>query len=158
MDLRGVEAPSAYGPVEDEYRAVREAVGVIDLGTLGRLDVKGRDAPRGCSTLCTRTSSRSCSQERAGTGVICDDAGIILDDGTVTRLSEDHYFITTSTGNVDFVEQWLQWWIAAQGLDAHVTNLTDGLAAVERGRPGGIRDLLEETDQRRASQARLFPI
>ena len=142
MDLGEWKRPHAYGPVEEEYSAVREAVGVIDLGTLGRLDLKGRDAPRLLDFVYTHIFSKL-QPGKSRYGVICDDAGIILDDGTVTRLSEDHYFITTSTGNVDFVEQWLQWWIAAQDLDAHVTNLTDGLAAVNVAGPKA-RDLLKK--------------
>src|SRR5207244_640521 len=78
-------------------------------------------------------------------GVICDDAGIILDDGTITRLSGDnnHYFITTTTGNVDFVEQWLTWWATAMRWDAQVTNVTAGLAAVNVAGPKA-RDLLRK--------------
>ena len=34
-------------------------------------------------------------------GVVCDDAGIILDDGTISRLGEDRFFLTTTTGNAD---------------------------------------------------------
>ena len=39
--------------------------------------------------------------------LMCDEGGIILDDGTISRLEDDHYFITTTTGNLDFVYQWL---------------------------------------------------
>ena len=48
--------------------------------------------------------------------VLCDEAGIMLDDGTVSRLAEDHYFITTTTGNLDFVDQWMKWWLAGIGM------------------------------------------
>jgi sarcosine oxidase, subunit alpha len=145
MDLGEWKRPHAYGPVGEEYAAVRGAVGVIDLGTLGRLDVKGKDTPGLLDFVYTHVFSKV-QPGKSRYGVICDDAGIILDDGTVTRLSEDHYFITTSTGNVDFVEQWLEWWIAAQNLDAHVTNLTDGLAAVNVAGPRA-RDLLKKLTQ-----------
>ena len=47
--------------------------------------------------------------------MICDEAGIMLDDGTISRLADDHYFITTTTGNLDFVQQWLEWWLAGPG-------------------------------------------
>jgi heterotetrameric sarcosine oxidase gamma subunit len=73
--------------------------------------------------------------------VLCDEAGIILDDGTISRLAEDHYFITTTTGNLDFVQQWLEWWLVGTGWDVHITNLTGGRAAVNVAGPKA-RDVL----------------
>ena len=66
-------------------------------------------------------------------GVLCDEAGIMLDDGTVSRLADDHYFITTTTGNLDFVHQWMKWWLVGTGWDVHITNLTGGLRGRESG-------------------------
>lgn len=126
--------------VQMEYRAVRERVGLIDVSTLGKLDVKGRDAGR----LFDKVYAGSLSDLRLGRvrySVLCDEAGIMLDDGTVSRLAEDHYFITTTTGNLDFVEQWLEWWLAGSGWDVHITNLTGGLAAVNLAGPKA-RDVL----------------
>src|SRR5262249_36876770 len=113
--------------VEEEYRAVRERVGLIDVSTLGKLDVKGRDGGKLLDRVYTHLFS-SLSPGRTRYAVICDDAGIILDDGTVTRLADDHYLITTTTGNIEFVEQWLGWWAAGTGLCVHVTNVTAGYA------------------------------
>ncbi len=140
MDMGEWKRPHVYTSVFEEYSAVRERVGVIDLGTLGRLDVKGRDAPKLLDFIYTHTMSKL-QDGKSRYGVICDDAGAILDDGTVTRLAEDHYFITTSTGNIEFVEQWLTWWAVAKRWEAQVTNLTSGLAAVNVAGPRA-RDLL----------------
>jgi sarcosine oxidase subunit alpha len=73
--------------------------------------------------------------------VICDDAGFVLDDGTVSRLADEHYFITTTTGNLEFVQQWLEWWLIGSGWDVHITNVTGGLAAVNLAGPRA-RDVL----------------
>lgn len=140
MDMGEWKRPFVYSSVEEEYNAVRQGVGIIDVGTLGRLDVKGADAPRLLDFVYTHSFSKL-QPGKTRYGVICDEAGIILDDGTVTRLSENHYFITTTTGNIDFVEQWLLWWATALRLDAHVTNLTAGIAAVNVAGPKA-RDLL----------------
>ena len=43
--------------------------------------------------------------------LMCDEGGIILDDGTISRLSNDRYFVTTTSGNLDFVYQWLDWYL-----------------------------------------------
>jgi sarcosine oxidase subunit alpha len=120
--------------IEEEYRAVRERVGIIDVSTLGKLDVQGRDAPK----LLDKTYTNRLSDLKVGRvryGVMVDDEGIILDDGTVSRLSEDRYFITTTTGNIDFVQQWLQWWTIGTGWCAHVTPVTGGFAAVNVAGP-----------------------
>jgi sarcosine oxidase subunit alpha len=140
MDMGEWKRPLLYTSVEEEYKTVREGVGIIDVSTLGRLDVKGRDAAKLLDFVYTHTFS-NLKVGKSRYGVICDDAGIILDDGTVTRLSDTRYFITTTTGNIDFVEQWLTWWATAQKLDAHVTNVTAGLAAINVAGPKA-RDLL----------------
>ena len=90
--------------VEEEYRAVRERVGLIDVSTLGKLDVKGRDAGKLLDKVYTDRFS-DLKPGRVRYSVLCDEAGIILDDGTISRLADDHYFITTTTGNLDFVQQ-----------------------------------------------------
>src|SRR5207247_3163048 len=74
---------------------------------------------------------------------LCDEAGIILDDGTTSRLSENRWFLTTTTGNLDFVQQWLEWWLVGSGWDAHVTNITSGMASVNVAGPVA-RDVLRK--------------
>jgi sarcosine oxidase, subunit alpha len=154
---RFYEVPTGLGEracVEAEYRAVRERVGLIDVSTLGKLDVKGRDAGR----LLDKTYAGRLSDLRPGRvryAVICDEAGIMLDDGTVSRLAEDHYFITTTTGNLEFVEQWLEWWSAGSGWDVHITNVTGGLAAVNLAGPRARDVLAKLTDCELNSKA--FP-
>jgi sarcosine oxidase subunit alpha len=126
--------------VEEEYRAVRERVGLIDVSTLGKLDVKGRDV----GSLLDKVYAGRLSDLRPGRvryAVMCDDAGIMLDDGTVSRLAGDHFFITTTTGNLEFVQQWLEWWLSGSGWDVHITNVTGGLAAVNLAGPNA-RDVL----------------
>lgn len=127
--------------VEREYRAVRERVGIIDVSTLGKLLVTGKDAPQ----LLDRIYTNRLSNLREGWArysVVCDDSGIILDDGTVSRLSADEFFVTTTTGNIDFVKQWMEWWAAGTGWCVHVTNVTGGFAAVNVAGPHA-RDLLK---------------
>ena len=126
--------------VGEEYRAVRERAGLIDVSTLGKLDVKGRDAGKLLDKVYTNRFS-DLKPGRVRYSVLCDEAGIILDDGTISRLAEDHYFITTTTGNLDFVQQWLEWWLVGTGWDVHITNLTGGRAAVNVAGPKA-RDVL----------------
>lgn len=128
--------------VRGEYKAVREHAGIIDVSTLGKLDVKGRDVGKLLDKVYTGRLS-DMKPGRTRYGVICDEAGVMLDDGTVSRLDDEHYFITTTTGNLDFVEQWLLWWTAGTDWDVHVTNMTPGLAAINLAGPAA-RDVLRK--------------
>ncbi|MBV8772898.1 MAG: (2Fe-2S)-binding protein [Deltaproteobacteria bacterium] len=126
--------------VEEEYRAVRDRAGLIDVSTLGKLDVKGRDAGKLLDKVYTNRFS-DLKPGRVRYSVLCDEAGIMLDDGTISRLREDHYFITTTTGNLDFVQQWLEWWLVGTGWDVHITDITGGRAAINLAGPHA-RDIL----------------
>jgi len=127
--------------VEGEYRAVRERVGMIDLSTLGKLQVTGTDAAKLLDKVYTNRLG-DLRPGRSRYSVICDDAGIILDDGTISRLADDHFFVTTTTGNLEFVQQWLEWWAAGTRWSVHVTNVTGGFGAVNVAGPRA-RELLQ---------------
>jgi sarcosine oxidase subunit alpha len=66
---------------------------------------------------------------------MCDESGVILDDGTISRLSDDRYFVTTTTGNLDFVNQWLEWYSIGTGWDVQITNVTGGYGAMNIAGP-----------------------
>ncbi len=154
MLLSNWKRPYAYTTPAEEYRAVRERVGIIDVSTLGKLEVKGKDAAQLLDKVYTHTFS-SLRIGRIRYGVMCDDAGIIVDDGTVSRLADNHFFLTTTTGNIEFVEQWLKWWTAGTDLCAHVTNVTGGLAAMNIAGPQARQVLSRITDVDLSSDA--FP-
>ena len=142
MDLGPWKRPHSYGSVIEECRAVRERVGIIDVCTLGKLDVQGADAPALLDKVYTHIFS-NLPVGRIRYGLLCSDSGIIMDDGTITRLAEDRYFITTTTGNIDLMEEWLKWWTAGTGWCAHVNNVTSGYAAVNVAGPKA-RDTLKK--------------
>ena len=84
-----------------EYQAVRNAAGLVDVSTLGKLDVRGADSGK----LLDKIYTHRFSDLRAGRvryALMCDEGGVIQDDGTISRLSENHYFVTTTSGNLDF--------------------------------------------------------
>lgn len=153
MDMGEWKRPLYYGTpdskresVEQEYWAVRQRVGVIDLSTLGKLDVVGPDAGKLLDKVYTNRFS-DLRVGRARYGVICDEAGIILDDGTVSRVAEDRYFITTTTGNIEFVQEWLEWWLAGTGMCVHITNVTGGMGAVNVAGPRARETLTKLTER-----------
>jgi sarcosine oxidase subunit alpha len=126
--------PEVYSTPAEECRAVHERVGLIDVSTLGCLDVRGPDVAK----LLDRVYINGWSNLKVGRtryGVMCDDAGIIFDDGTCARLAQDQYYLTTSTSGADTVYQWLQFWLAESPWDVCVTNVTSGYGAVNLAGP-----------------------
>ena len=126
--------PHNYGSPTKECVAVRERVGIIDVGTLGKLEVVGRDAPQLLDRLYTHRFS-DLAVGRIRYGLMTSDNGVILDDGTVTRLAEDRYFVTTTSGNADVIEEWFNWWNAGAGNSAYVVNVTAAYGAVNVAGP-----------------------
>jgi sarcosine oxidase, subunit alpha len=154
MDMGDWKRPRYYNPtgtgsqercVEQEYRAVRERAGIIDVSTLGKIEVKGSDAGRLLDLVFTHTFS-TLPIGRVRYSVLCDELGTIVDDGTISRMDEQRYFLTTTTGNVDFVQQWLEWWAAAAGLKVNIINLTAGLASMNLAGPLARGVLAQLTD------------
>jgi sarcosine oxidase subunit alpha len=154
MDLGDWKRPRYYDPagtgsqdncVEQEYRAVRERAGLIDVSTLGKIEVKGTDAGRLLDLVFTHKFS-DLPIGRVRYSVLCDELGTIVDDGTISRMGEQRYFLTTTTGNVDFVHQWLEWWVAAAGWKVTIINLTAGLASMNLAGPLARGVLAQLTD------------
>jgi sarcosine oxidase subunit alpha len=143
MDMGGWKRPRYYKRHEAatesesvllEHKSVREAVGIIDVSTLGKLDVRGRDAGRLLDLVYThRFSELRVNQVRYA--LMCDAGGIILDDGTISRLSKDRYFVTTTSGNLEFVHQWLQWQLVGKKWDVHICNMTSGYGSMNLAGP-----------------------
>ncbi|MGI8826650.1 MAG: glycine cleavage system aminomethyltransferase GcvT [Chloroflexota bacterium] len=134
--------PRVYTSIEDEVHAVRERVGLIDVSTLGKIDLQGRDSV----ALLERIYTNKWEDLRVGRvryGAMVDESGIILDDGTVARLGDDHFFVTTTSSGVGAVEEWLTWWMEGAEMCAHVTNVTSGYAAVNLAGPRA-RDVLSK--------------
>ena len=137
--------PHNYGSPADECVAVRERVGIIDVGTLGKLEVVGADAGPLLDRLYTHRFS-DLPVGRIRYGLMTSDSGVILDDGTVTRLAEDHYFVTTTSGNADVIEEWFNWWNAGASNCAHVVNVTAAYGAVNVAGPKARETLAKLTD------------
>jgi methylglutamate dehydrogenase subunit C len=89
---------SGWGPVLEEARAVRRSVGITDVSTLGKIDVQGPDAARFLDFVYANTFS-TLPIGRARYGIMLREDGMMLDDGTTSRLGSEHFLITTTTAN-----------------------------------------------------------
>jgi sarcosine oxidase subunit alpha len=58
-----------------------------------------------------------------------------MDDGTIGRLDEETFYVTTTSSGAGAVEQWFSWWLADWGLDVHLCDLTQALCAVNLAGP-----------------------
>jgi sarcosine oxidase subunit alpha len=83
--------------VARECRAVRNAVGLFDATTLGKIEVVGPDAAEFLGRLYTNNLTRL-AVGRCRYGLLLTEAGFILDDGVVARLGTDRFHVTTTTG------------------------------------------------------------
>ncbi|MEU5539099.1 sarcosine oxidase subunit alpha family protein, partial [Streptomyces sp. NPDC020362] len=114
-----------------ECRAAREGVAFMDASTLGKIDVQGPDAAAFLDLLYTNMMSTL----KAGTiryGVMCRPDGMIFDDGTVIRLAQERFLVTTTTGNAAAVLDWMEEWLQTEWpeLRVHCTSVTEQWATV----------------------------
>jgi sarcosine oxidase, subunit alpha len=141
MDHSGVWIrPGTYGDAREEIRAVRQRVSVMDVSTLGKFLVAGRDARE----LLDRTfplDVASVAPGRARYLLALDDAGYVMDDGLLATLRDGSFYLTSTSGGADRMEGWLRDRIDRLGLHAHLVNQTAQLGAINVAGPHA-RDLL----------------
>ena len=117
-----------------EVRAVRSAVGLIDVGTLGKIEIYGPQA----GLFLDRVYAGRFAHLRVGMtryGLMLDESGVIIDDGVVARLGEEAFYFTTTTGGSATVFRELLRLNAQWGLDCLLVNVTGHRAAVNFAGP-----------------------
>ncbi len=109
-----------------ECAAVRDSVGFMDATTLGKIEIRGKDAGEFLNRVYTN-AFKKLAPGSARYGVMCAPDGMIFDDGVTLRLDEDRYFMTTTTGGAAKVLDWLEEWHQTEWpeLDVHCTSVTE---------------------------------
>ncbi|MEU6172207.1 2Fe-2S iron-sulfur cluster-binding protein [Streptantibioticus parmotrematis] len=117
--------------VARECRAAREGVAFMDASTLGKIDVQGADAGVFLDRLYTNMIS-TLRPGRIRYGVMCRADGMVLDDGTVLRIADDRFLVTTTTGNAAAVLEWMEEWLQTEWpqLRVHCASVTEQWATV----------------------------
>ena len=123
-----------YGDPKAEAMAVHRAAGLIDVSTLGKLIVRGSDAGEFLDRLYPNRFS-NLKPGRIRYGVITSDSGRVMDDGTICRLDDDSFYVTTTSSGAGAIFDWFTWWLADWHLDVHLTDVTQGLSAVNLAGP-----------------------
>jgi aminomethyltransferase len=121
---------------EREYHAIRVAAALLDISPLYKYLVRGRDSARLLDRVVTR------DVQRASVGQVlytpwCDSAGKVLDDGTVARLDETAFRMTSADPNLRWLEE------NARGLDVQIEDVSDATAALALQGPNA-RAILEQ--------------
>jgi sarcosine oxidase subunit alpha len=126
-----------------EIRAVRERVGLIDVSTLGKLQLRGPadEVARVLERLYVN-KWKGLGVGRVRYGVMCNDEGVVMDDGVTARLADDLYYMTTTSTGSSGVYEWILWWLQSGWPEnVQVVNVTDAYAAINVAGPRS-RDLL----------------
>jgi sarcosine oxidase subunit alpha len=134
-----------YGDPAAEAMAVHRAAGLIDVSTLGKLLVRGPDAGEFLDRLYPNRFS-DLKPGRIRYGVISSDAGRIVDDGTVCRIDDDTFYVTTTSSGAGAVEEWFSWWLADWQMQVQLTDITQGLSAVNLAGPRAREIMAKLTD------------
>ena len=80
-----------------EVKAVRNGAGILDYSSLGKIEIAGPDAP-GFLNRFTTTDLRTLKPGRARYNLMLSELGIVIDDGTISRLGENHFLVQTTSG------------------------------------------------------------
>jgi len=127
-----------------EAKNVRENVGVCDVTTLGKIDVKGPDAAEFLNRVYTNAWLKL-PVGKARYGVMLREDGVVMDDGTTTRISENHYHMTTTTAQAANVLSHLEYYlqIVWPELNVNVVSTTEQWAGAAIAGPKS-RNLLQK--------------
>jgi sarcosine oxidase subunit alpha len=140
--------------VREEVIAMRHRLGIIDVGTLGKMEISGPDAAAFLERVYTgRFSNLKVGMTRYA--LMLDDAGVIIDDGVVARLGDERfYFTTTTTGSANVYREMTRLNVLWQ-MKVGIVNATGGYAAVNLAGPRS-RDVLAQVTKLDLS-AEAFP-
>ncbi len=109
-----------------EMELVRKGVGLADVSTLGKIDVQGPDAAEFLNRVYVNGFAKL-PVGKARYGVMLNDDGVVLDDGTTSRISDTQFYLTTTTAQAGEVMSWLEYLLQCHWpeLKVHVASLTD---------------------------------
>ena len=130
--------------VNRECLAARTSVGVLDASTLGKIDIRGPDAAEFLNRIYTNSWSKL-ALGRCRYGFMLGEDGMVMDDGVTSRLANDHYLMTTTTGGAAMVLAWMERWLQTEWptLQVYLTSVTDHWSVMSVAGPNS-RQVLEQ--------------
>ena len=123
------DGETMHDAVQRESKAARESSGILDASTLGKIDIQGTDA----NEFLNRVYTNAWSKLQIGKcryGLMLNEDGMVYDDGVTTKLGENHYLMTTTTGGAANVMSKLEDYLQTEWpeLDVFLTSVTDHYA------------------------------
>ena len=147
--------PEHYGDAAAEVKAVREGVGIIDVSPLGKFQISGPGVPDLLERMYVN-DWRRLRRGRVRYGIMCNDEGVVLDDGVCARTGAESWYMSTTSTGATGIGQWLEWWMqSGWGDGVHLVDLTETNAAFNLAGPRS-RQLLQELTSRDVSNEK-FP-
>jgi aminomethyltransferase len=119
----GYTTVDVFTSVEQEYFAIRNAATLYDLTPMVKYRIVGPDAAAYLNRLVTRDIGKL-KPDRVAYCVWCNDAGHLIDDGTVFRLGENEYRLCTAERQIDWLLD------SAIGFDVKIDEITEQIAAL----------------------------
>jgi len=125
-----------HDAVNREVTAARTTAGLLDASTLGKIDIRGRDAAEFLNRLYTNAWSKL-GVGKCRYGLMLKDDGMVMDDGVTTRLGENHFHMTTTTGGAAGVLDWMEEWLQTEwpDLEVYLTSVTEQWAVATLSGP-----------------------
>ena len=112
-----------------ENVAVRNTAGIVDVGTLGKIDIQGPDAREFLQRVyCNNIATLAVGRIRYA--LMLREDGLVMDDGTIARLADDRYLVTTTTVNAAKVQSHFEWLlqVAWPSLECNAVSVTEQFA------------------------------
>ncbi len=130
--------------VAREVKAARTGVGILDASTLGKIDLQGPDTAELLNRVYTNAWSKL-AIGRCRYGLMLGEDGMVFDDGVTSRLGEQHFLMSTTTGGAARVLAWLEEWLQTEWPELRVfcTSVTEQWATVGLSGPR-VRELMAE--------------
>ena len=125
------DGETMHEAVQRESKAARDSAGILDASTLGKIDIQGTDASEFLNRVYTNAWSKL-AIGKCRYGLMLNEDGMVYDDGVTTRLGENHYIMTTTTGGAATVLGKLEDYLQTEWpeLDVYLTSVTDHYATV----------------------------
>ncbi len=138
---------SRHEAVQRECLAVRNACGLLDASTLGKIDLQGPDTAGLLNMLYTNAWNQL-APGRCRYGLMLNEHGMVFDDGVTTCLAENHYHMTTTTGGAARVMNWIEEWLQTEWpeMQVYATSVTEQWAVAALNGPNSRKVLEKLTD------------
>jgi sarcosine oxidase subunit alpha len=123
------DAAGAETLVREEIFAVRQGVGMLDVSTLGKLELRGPEA----GAFLDRIYTMAHANQPVGRVRYClalNEMGSVVDDGVAYRIAEDRFYVTATTGAVARVYADMLFWNAQWRMRVDVLNLTGAFSGI----------------------------